>query len=259
MIFSIVQFLHYVFRIIFIHKQKSTFAQNFIDNILKDEKNTVDNRIHDLLTYYKSIGSTVLNKEDLGAGSITNNDIKTTTVNRLLNGVSISKKYGKLLNRISEYFNTKKCIELGTSLGISTAYLSTKLNTIISIEGSKDIADLSHKTLLKFNFDNIKIINANFNDVFEDILKEQKDIDLIFIDGNHTKEATLNYFNIALKYVNSNTIIIFDDIYWKIGMKNAWLTIKDSNKVRLSLDLFKFGIIFFDNKTSVKEEHTLWY
>jgi predicted O-methyltransferase YrrM len=74
---------------------------------------------------------------------------------------------------------------------------------------------------------------------------------MVFFDANHTKEATLNYFNQCLEKANNNTVFIFDDIYWSEGMTEAWKEIYSNPAVTYSIDLFHLGIVFF-NKEWIK-------
>ena len=85
-----------------------------------------------------------------------------------------------------------------------------------------------------------------------------KNIDLVFIDGNHQENATISYFKKCLNYSHNDTIFIFDDIYWSIGMENAWEKIKSHSKITLTIDLFHIGIVFIKSELS-KENYIIRY
>ena len=68
--------------------------------------------------------------------------------------------------------------------------------------------------------------------------------DLIFIDGDHTKEALLTHFESCLKHCSENAIIILDDIHWSADMYEAWDQIKQHALVRGSLEFSRNGILF---------------
>jgi len=70
-------------------------------------------------------------------------------------------------------------------------------------------------------------------------------VDFVFVDGNHQKEATLRYFEWCLPKVHEDTLLIFDDIYWSDGMKEAWAEIKANPQVTVTVDLFWIGLVFF--------------
>jgi hypothetical protein len=53
--------------------------------------------------------------------------------------------------------------------------------------------------------------------------------------------------------VHENTLLIFDDIYWSEGMKEAWEIIKAHPQVTVTVDLFWIGLVYF-KKGQVKED-----
>ena len=105
---------------------------------------------------------------------------------------------------------------------------------------------------------NIVSIKGNFNDTLEKTLTREKAFDFIYIDGNHTYEATLKYFNLCLPKLSKNGVIIIDDIYWSKEMTKAWSVIKLKNDVTITIDIFKLGIVF-KNKAYTKQNFVIKY
>ncbi|MCM4161737.1 class I SAM-dependent methyltransferase [Antarcticibacterium flavum] len=81
----------------------------------------------------------------------------------------------------------------------------------------------------------------------------QPTTDLIYFDGNHSKEATLKYFEQLLPLAHNDSVFIFDDIHWSKGMEEAWAEIKGHPRVRVSIDSFFWGIVFF--RKEQEKEH----
>ena len=182
---------------------------------------------------------------DLGAGSK-----KFSSEERRISDIAKyslkSTKQASFLMRIANYINAKSIIEVGTSLGITTMYLSLlKQATITTIEGDENIFKIADNNFKKLNIKNINNICANFDDVLPEIINKTDRVDLAFVDGNHTKEATLRYFELLKQKVHKNSVLIFDDIYWSKGMFEAWEIIKKDSKVVVSIDLFHLGLVFF--------------
>ena len=73
---------------------------------------------------------------------------------------------------------------------------------------------------------------------------------MVFVDGNHSEDATIRYFEESIKYSDQKTILIFDDIHWSSGMEKAWDYIKKSQKTRVTVDLFFGCLVFLDQKLS---------
>ncbi|MFD2517962.1 O-methyltransferase [Salinimicrobium flavum] len=76
---------------------------------------------------------------------------------------------------------------------------------------------------------------------------------LLYIDGNHRKEATLRYFEKLLPTVHNDTVMIFDDIHWSAGMEEAWEEIKKHPSVTVTIDTFFWGLVFF--RQEQEKEH----
>ena len=76
---------------------------------------------------------------------------------------------------------------------------------------------------------------------------------LAFVDGNHRKIPTLEYFEQILSVADSSVIIIMDDIHWSKEMEGAWVSIQQHNKVTLTIDLFFIGLVFINPDFKVKQ------
>jgi predicted O-methyltransferase YrrM len=171
---------------------------------------------------------------------------------------SVSPDYGRLLFRLSRYFQPKIILELGTSLGISTAYmaLGNTRGKVITVEGSHEIAQEA-----ALNFERLGIMNidqriGDFDQLLPGIFQRVKTLDMVFIDGNHRKDATLDYFRQCLQHIDSSSVLIFDDIHWSKGMEEAWREIRYHPGVRVTIDLFQMGLVFFREELS-KEDFIL--
>ncbi|MCI4668602.1 MAG: class I SAM-dependent methyltransferase [Bacteroidia bacterium] len=197
--------------------------------------------------------------EDLGAGSYSQKGKQVkTTIAQLAKKASRRRNEGEFLHRLMRFCQPKRALELGTQLGISTIYQkfgwpSVGLETI---EGIPELAEQAQMNFLSLELD-IPIHLGNFEEVLAKILKQDRQgYDYILIDGNHTYEATINYFELLLPQMNESGVIVFDDIYWSEGMKKAWKQITEHPDVRVSIDVFRFGICFI-RRPQAKEHFML--
>lgn len=186
---------------------------------------------------------------DLGANN-TSNSSSVKKVRDIVKNSAKSRKYVRLLYRITNHYKLQNMLELGTSAGISSMYIASSAQDVITVEGSPEIANLAKENFSKLHFKNIHLINGNFDDVLPEILNNYPGFDCVFFDGNHRKDATLKYFEQCLPYIKNETIFIFDDINWSEGMKNAWHKIIQHSSVKVSIDLYFLGIVFFRKELS---------
>ncbi|NLR92679.1 O-methyltransferase [Flammeovirga agarivorans] len=196
---------------------------------------------------------------DLGAGSRKHN-----TINRKVNSIAESslsnKRTGSFLFELVHRYKYENILELGTSLGISSMYLAaaSKKVKLTTIEGCPNIANIAQDIFNKHKHLNIDSKVGNINNLLPEVLKEKKQIDLVYFDANHTYDATMNYYNLCKNYAHENTLFIFDDIYWSKGMKKAWNEISQDKEIGISIDLYHLGLVYF-RKKQPKQHFTLIY
>ncbi|MCB7481345.1 O-methyltransferase [Christiangramia sediminis] len=196
---------------------------------------------------------------------------------------SIAKNAGitlhraKLIHRLTKYLNINKALELGTSLGIaSSAIAANKKTSLITIEGCPETSKVVRKQIKKYDLNNIQLMNTRFETAISQLspyLKNKQEttdngqppnsqprtdqkFDLIYFDGNHQKQATLNYFKKLLPTAHNDSVFIFDDIHWSPEMEEAWEEIKANPKVQVTIDTYQWGLVFF-RKEQQKQDFTI--
>lgn len=235
------------------HGIHSPFVYNLISKVLNNESEHEDlKQVTD--AHNKYIKSTkYIEFEDLGAGS-NYNKAKKLTLGKIIRRSSVDKKYGKLIFNLIKYFNPTNILELGSSVGISSAYIAQAAPHSIfkSIEGVDEKIQIAKEISFELN-QNTEFIQGNFDDILNSVLDNYNKLDLVFFDGNHTKQSTLNYFNSCLNKSHNESIFIFDDIHWSRDMEEAWEIIKKNNKVKVSIDIFRMGLVFFKKELSYQQ------
>lgn len=185
---------------------------------------------------------TRINVTDFGTGK---NGART--VAKIAKNSSTDVRYGGVLQKIVESFKIESALEFGTSVGIGTMFLS-KANPqikVTTVEGCPETYKFTKAEFDKRKIKNVNFVNDNFEHLLEsDSLSGQK-FDFFFLDGNHTSEATLKYFDYIVKNLcNDKAVIVIDDINWSRDMFSAWKKISTDNPNALRINLFRMGIIF---------------
>ncbi|RZK07013.1 MAG: class I SAM-dependent methyltransferase [Flavobacterium sp.] len=234
------------------HGVHSPFVFDLIRKCFYDNTNYPEYKI--LEQYRNSLlqNKNTIEVTDFGAGSRVFKS-NTRAINKIAENAGISPKDAKLLFRVVNYFQSEKILEIGTSLGLATSALAINNSAeITTLEGCQETAKVAQEQFQKFNF-NVNSIITEFSNHFKTYHSQPTSFDLIYFDGNHSKEATLNYFELLLPTISNETVWIFDDIHWSAGMEEAWETIKNHPKVSVTVDTFQWGFVFF-RKEQVKED-----
>ena len=236
------------------HGVHSPFVYRLVDKVFYDA--TPKN----VYTEVEDIRKTLLADDreitiiDLGAGSRVNNN-KQKKISDIAAHALKPPKLAQLLYRIAADLQPKNIIELGTCLGVTTIYLQKAAPNakVYTLEGSPQTAEVAKEEFSKAGLNDIELVTGNFDDTLPGIIDKLDKVDFVFVDGNHQKEATLRYFEWCLPKVYEDTLLIFDDIYWSEGMKEAWAQIKAHPQVMVTVDLFWIGLVFF-KKGRMKED-----
>ncbi|HEV2481776.1 MAG TPA: class I SAM-dependent methyltransferase [Puia sp.] len=239
------------------HGTHSPFVFDFITRVLNDHRHYPAYTPIEQLRRTLRRDPRLLELTDLGAGSV----YKTTTTRSI---ASIARhaakppKWGQLLYRVARHYSPGTMLELGTSLGLSTAYLAAGAPQarLWTIEGAPAIADKARGNLSSLGV-KANVLTGNFDSVLPGLLKDIPPVELAFIDGNHRCEPTLQYFDTIFLHTAPSSTLIFDDIHWSKEMETAWDTIRNDPRVYLTIDLFFIGFVFRRDEFKVKQDFSI--
>ncbi len=249
-------YLNYQFRALTRHDVHSPFVFDLIETVFRDHtKYPVYGELEDLRKSLKK-NRTPIKITDLGAGSRKPSAVKT--VAEILKTAVQKKGYQRLIYRLIKKYQPKIVLELGTSLGLTSRYMLAALpknGKLYTLEGDPAILKFATQQVISGD-SRVNAIEGNFDDELPELLNSGVKIDMAYIDGNHTYDATLRYFEMILPYLAENGFIVFDDIYWSKDMMKAWEKIVKHPASQTSIDLFKLGIVFTE-KAKVKQHFML--
>ena len=233
------------------HGIHSPFLYDFTEKILNaQDKPEVFDRIENLRARLKRDHSEIP-VLDLGAGSVSDNR-QTRRVCDIARMAAKPPKYGRLLHRIAAHYGARQVLELGTSLGLSAAYMSSApgVQELLTLEGAPAILKTAETNLQSLGLKNVRTLCGDFDQTLPQALDSMTP-DLIFFDGNHRYEPTMRYFHQCRERTGEEAIFVFDDIHWSREMEAAWTDIRHTPGVTCTIDLFFVGVVCF--RTNFRE------
>ena len=130
------------------------------------------------------------------------------------NQISISQCH--FLHLLIKISNIKKILEIGTFTGLSALTMSLALpndGTIITLDKNEKTNKVATNFFKSANQENkIKVINNKAIDNLNEFKNKNHKFDLVFIDAD--KENYINYYDISLDLINTNGLIIIDNVLW---------------------------------------------
>jgi predicted O-methyltransferase YrrM len=276
------------------HGIHSPFVFDFVTKILNDTRDyPAYTRVEGLRQRLLADGTT-LEIEDLGAGSVRDGkadrvgaerpgkekgdrrsaECRRRSVADIARNAAKPRKLGQLLFRIARHYQPRVMLELGTSLGLSAAYLASGAEKgggsiqgglaagandlkLLTIEGSAAIAAVAEANFRSLGLESIELVRGPFDDMLPGVLDRIGSIDLAFVDGNHRREPTLRYFHLLIARASPSAVLIFDDIHWSAEMEGAWELIRRDPRVLLTIDLFFIGLVFLREEFKVKQDFVI--
>lgn len=235
----------------FLSQIYSAYTQSIKNDFTQDELN--------LFSECEKYRNRLLQSDEVITYEIFNSD-RTAIVKDICTKAASSKSWCRLLFSLVKKTNSEKIFEVGTNLGISGSYIlrSIKDNPnahFTTLEGQARFCEIAGGEFEKIIEKNkYSIYSGLYDDTFDKALSSIDNLDCAFIDGNHQYDPTLEYFNKIEPLIGDKGILLFDDINWTDGMKDAWTKIQLSPKVKYTIDLYEIGIAVIDRSNDLKKE-----
>jgi len=247
LLFQALSYVRFLFRSGNAHGLHSPFVFGLYNHVIQHDGQfaafkSIEKRRRQLLQSRQ-----LIEVRDFGAGSHTGAG-RQRRIGDIARTAAKPTALAQLLFRLVNYFQPRTILELGTSLGLTAAYLAAanSRSRVLTFEGCPNTAAVAHETFKQLQLRNIELIEGNLDDTLAPALAAlNAPLDFAFFDGNHRYESTLRYFNLCAAHRTERSIFVLDDIHWSAEMERAWAAIQQHPEVRLTIDLFFVGLVFF--------------
>lgn len=195
--------------------------------------------------------------EDLGAGMRRGGKPDRRKLSEMAARSATPPAQAAFLQRLVSHLGSERVLELGTNLGLTTAYLAAAPHAphTVSIEGAPALAAQARALLDRLRL-KAEIITGSFEEKLSELSDGGFVPDFVYLDGNHRKAPTLQYFDLLARCMGDNGVVAVGDIYWSAEMEEAWEAVKAHPRVTVTADLYRCGLAFF-RKGQAREHFTL--
>ncbi len=233
-----------------------TIHSPYVFNLYRDAINT-DTKYYFFMPAEQLRLQLLQNNNDISVIDFGTGQNRMSTIANIASKSTKPSRQAQLLFKLIQYTNSKNIIELGTNLGLTTCYLAAvnSQNKVVSLEGNEAYVELAKKNAALLKLNNIKFVLGDFNQTLAQVLSTNTAFDFAFIDGNHTYDATMEYYHLLKKH--HVRVLVFDDIYWSSGMTKAWKEITKKSEYCICIDLYCVGIVIFKEEKNYSEFYKL--
>lgn len=244
-----------------VYQVHSPLAFEWAQAVLEDERRYYAFDDIEALRRQMCASPLTIDVEDYGAADERGASLRRRVpLRQMAERASSSPLQGRWLFRMAQWLRPQHVLELGTGIGVGTAYLAAGMGRqarLVSLEGCPTCAQVAEAHLdMLYLSDRVRIQCGPFAQTLPQVLGELGNLDLVFFDGHHQGAATLAYFEQCLPYAHEQTVFIFDDLYWSADMTEAWRRIQAHPRVTLTIDGFELGFVFF-NPAIQEKQHLL--
>ncbi|WP_297905777.1 SAM-dependent methyltransferase [uncultured Parabacteroides sp.] len=187
-------------------------------------------------------------------------ELKTRSIGEIVKREAIKPNHGALLFRLTNYFKSKNILQLGTTMGLSTLYLTSYATGLkcIALENIPEFATIARQAFAKEGRNPVDLRIGNYKDLLPEALKDISSLDFVFFNTLYEQQNNLWLFNECIKHAQNDTVFVFEGIKANREMREFWEEIRICPEVTVTLDLYSLGIVLF-NKKLHKRDYIVYF
>lgn len=172
---------------------------------------------------------------------------------------AISLKKGALLFRLANFFKPQTILQVDSSFGLSTLYLSSYAPDLqcISIVPETE-AEVTRWVFQQGARTVIDLRTGSPKEHLSECLPPLKSLDFVFLNAYDKQNNTLDLFLSCMPYAGEQTLFVIDGIRNDKRMRETWQAIIAHPEVTVTLDLRSIGLVFLNKKLHKQNYKIYW-
>ena len=164
--------------------------------------------------------------------------------------MSVPPILGRLLLEVVRELRPASCLEIGTGLGISGAYVGAGLELVsngrlVSVDIDPRPAAIATEGFVSLGLERVRTVAGPPDTTLPAALDSCQEIDFAFIDADHRASSTIETLTTVEPRLSADAVVVLDDVSsaWG-GMEDAWAAILTRPRIRSGIRLGRFGFLF---------------
>lgn len=176
--------------------------------------------------------------------------IRSRKIGDIVAREAIKPKHGALLFRLANYFKPQNILQVGTSVGLSTLYLTSYATGLrcIALEENPELATVARISWEKAARNPIDLRTGDYRKLLPGALEELGTVDFVFFNALSEQPDNVWLFNECMKQAHEGSVFVFEGIKSNRKMRELWKHIGTLPDVTVTVDLYAMGIVFFNKK-----------
>lgn len=172
------------------------------------------------------------------------------SIHEILKKMAIKPKNGALLMRMTNYFKPRNILQVGETAGFSTLYLSSYSSDVqvVVLEEHAGRASLCRAVFEKHKASNIHLREGAYYDTLPIALSEAGMVDFVYLDFLNSPELNTYVIEQCLPHLHDKSVLVVAGIKTSKEKKEFWKHLCFRPEISVTVDVYEFGIAFFDKK-----------
>lgn len=185
---------------------------------------------------------------------------RKSTIAEVVRREAIQPKTGALLFRLTNYFKAEHILHIGSSMGLSTLYMTSYAPglTGVSLESTPEFASIAKWVYGQAARTHIDQQVGKYEELLPVILRENPCIDFVFFNTRREQINILALFKLCMQHTDPDCVFVFDGIRSNKHILSNWKDICNLPEVTVTIDLYNVGIVFV-NKKLYKRNYKVYF
>ena len=162
-----------------------------------------------------------------------------------------SSNYGAFLFRMVNFFKCRSVVQIGCSTGVMSIYLASASRTrteCYALENRFDLLQQAKSFAVAHHLHKLYFVEGDYEKSLQSVANRLTKTDLLFINQLPDSMDVEYIIQLCKPLISQSSILIINDIAKNKKIKKAWKKIKEDPQVKVSMDLYALGILFFNEK-----------
>lgn len=171
-------------------------------------------------------------------------------IREVVDKMGIKPKNGALLMRMTNYFKPRNILQVGEAVGFSSLYLAAYASDVrvVVLEEHAARAALCRSVFEKHQASNISLREGAYNDTLPEALAEMGSVDFVYLDFLNSTELNSYVVNQCFPCLHDQSVLVVAGIKSSKDKEAFWKQLRFRPEVRVTVDVYEFGIVFFNKK-----------
>ena len=241
-------YLSYYLRADTKYRVHSPFVFEFVREVLEDDRQY--HAFWEIETYQRNL---------LRINDLVNANGERLPFGKVAQKQRLKKRTGQWLFQSTNLYQPNHLLQIGWGTGVAALYQASVRShaQLICVEPNVSLVNATDSLFQSLPYQNIRRETGHPVEGTQRALAQLKTVEQVFFNDYFDEATTLQLFDLVLARSVSNTVVIFHRPHATATRRTVWKTVRHRPEVRLSIDIYELGFLFFRHEQKARSHYQL--